>query len=607
MSLSEILASLVHNTRDVSLPAFLPELILSATVVLMLAIRVPTWGRKVNVFWIALLGVALALIVTAPQYYLSAGVDSVRPALVPEAAVKHLGQEIFTGFLVYDPFTIFFRGVLLVFAFLFIVLTRLTGIPDEQEGPDFYTLVIGSVTGMCLMISANHLLIVFLGVEMASVPAYVLAGTLKGRRKASEAALKFAVYGAGAAGVMLYGISLLAGTLGSAHIPTMALRLSDILAADTGERTSVLILGGLMLAVGLAFKLSAVPFHFWAPDVFEGATAEIGAFLSVASKAAALALLVRVAIGLGGESLVAMKAPLEIAGEHVAVAEPDAVPRVTLAADAPKKDEAKKEEPAKKEAAEGAAKPEVVLPPATAKSVAKTPLANLAPARNYIVMLISLLAAVTATFGNMAAFGQTNIKRLLAYSTIAHAGYMMMPVAAAVALMGDPTHKEAAQEAVASLSVYVATYLFMNLSAFAIVAFLRNVLRSEEIADYAGLIKRAPGITICFSVVLFSLLGLPPLAGFVAKFAIFAAVIEAELWVLAIVGGLNTVLSLLYYLRVVRVMALDPEPASATPARFSLLTVEGIYVLIVTAPIAVLIFAWEPLKRMSMAATAGLF
>jgi len=599
VSLSEILTTLVQNTRDVSLPAFLPELILSATVVLMLAIRVPSWGRKVNVFWIALAGVALALIVTAPQFYLSAGVDSVRPALVPEAAVKNLGQEIFTGFLVYDPFTIFFRGVLLLFAFLFIVLTRLTGIPDEQEGPDFYTLVIGSITGMCLMISANHLLMVFLGIEMASVPAYVLAGTLKGRRKASEAALKFAVYGAGAAGVMLYGISLLAGTLGTAHIPTMALRLSDVLAADTGERTSVLILGGLMLAVGLAFKLSAVPFHFWAPDVFEGATAEIGAFLSVASKAAALALLVRVSIGLGGESLVAMKAPVEIASEHAA-AEPDAVPRVTLTADAPKK-----EEPAKKDAKVEV--PAADLPPATAKSVAKTPLANLAPARNYIVMLISLLAAVTATFGNMAAFGQTNIKRLLAYSTIAHAGYMMMPVAAAVALMGDPTHKEAAQEAVASLSVYVATYLFMNLSAFAIVAFLRNVLRSEEIADYAGLIKRAPGITICFSVVLFSLLGLPPLAGFVAKFAIFAAVIEAELWVLAIVGGLNTVLSLLYYLRVVRVMALDPEPASATPARFSLLTVEGIYVLIVTAPIAVLIFAWEPLKRMSMAATAGLF
>ena len=189
-------------------------------------------------------------------------------------------HEIFTGMLVYDNFTVFFRGVLLLFGVLFIVFTRISGIPDRDDAADFYTLSLGATLGMMLMASANHLLIIFLGVEMASVPSYVLAGMLKGRRRSSEAALKYSVYGAGAAGVMLYGISLLAGVLGSCHLPTMALRLSTLTAPGTIDPNyMVLVLGGLMVMVGLAFKLSAVPFHFWCPDVFEGASAEVNAFL----------------------------------------------------------------------------------------------------------------------------------------------------------------------------------------------------------------------------------------------------------------------------------------------------------------------------------------
>ena len=211
-------------------------------------------------------------------------------------------QEIFTGMLVYDSFTVYFRAVPAAVRRAVRRSSReLSGIPDRDDGPDFYSLVLGATLGMCLMASANHLLTVFLGVEMASVPSYVLAGMLKGRRASSEAALKYAVYGAGAAGVMLYGISLLAGVLGigppaddgraaGRHVRTAGVQRRSLM---------VLALGGLMIMVGLAFKLSAVPFHFWCPDVFEGATAEVNAFLSVASKAAALALLVRVALGLG--------------------------------------------------------------------------------------------------------------------------------------------------------------------------------------------------------------------------------------------------------------------------------------------------------------------
>src|SRR4029079_8880173 len=163
----------------------------------------------------------------------------------------------------------FFRIFLLAFAFGFIILVRMTGLTDKEDGQDFYTLLLGATLGMCLMASANHLMTVFLAVEMASVPSYVLAGIMKGRRKASEAALKYAVYGAGAAGVMLYGISLLAGLLNTAHLPTMALVLSQKIHTMGGSEQLVLVFGALLISVGIAFKLSAVPFHFWCPDVFE--------------------------------------------------------------------------------------------------------------------------------------------------------------------------------------------------------------------------------------------------------------------------------------------------------------------------------------------------
>src|SRR5262245_53595046 len=165
----------------------------------------------------------------------------------------------------------------MAFVFLFVILTLVTGVPDADAATDVYTLVLGATIGMCLMASANHLLMVFMSVKMASVPSYALAGLLKGRRQSSEAALKYAIYGAGAAGVMLYGTSLLAGILGTCHLPTMARQLAAMdLSVASGE-VMALALGALMLMVGLAFKLSAVPFHFWCPDVFEGATAEVNA------------------------------------------------------------------------------------------------------------------------------------------------------------------------------------------------------------------------------------------------------------------------------------------------------------------------------------------
>jgi NADH-quinone oxidoreductase subunit N len=491
---------------------------------------------------------------------------------------------------VYDSFTIYFRSILLLFAVLFVIFTKLSGIPDREDAPDFYSLVLGATVGMCLMASANHLLTIFLGVEMASVPSYALAGMLKGRPRSSEAALKYSIYGAGAAGVMLYGISLLAGVIGSCHLPTMANRLAEMAAnGQLADRGTVLALGGLMVGVGLAFKLSAFPFHFWAPDVFEGASAEVNAFLSVASKAAALALLIRVVVGFGTIQPAKFDQPLP--GVAVVKHEPNtAVIPVAFQAKAPAKDDA-----------------------ATPAGAPADKTAALAPIRSFMALLVALLAAVTCTFGNLAAYGQTNIKRLMAYSTIAHAGYIMMPVAAAIALSGsDPT---AAKTAFAAVPFYVGLYLFMNLGAFSIIAFLRNAMRSEEIADYSGLVRVAPGVVVCFVAILFSLVGLPPLAGFAAKYVAFAQLVKAMevpqfrgmMLTLLVVGGLNTALSLLYYVRVAKTMTIDPEPAHRPAVGFSLVSLPGAFVALVTAPVLVLGVFWDQFYSWLTTGAANLF
>jgi NADH-quinone oxidoreductase subunit N len=519
-------------------------------------------------------------------------------------------MELFTGMLVYDSFSVYLRSVLLLFVVLFVVFTRITGIPDREDGPDIYTLVLGATLGMCLMATANHLLMVFLAVEMASVPSYVLAGLQKGKRKASEAALKYSIYGAGTAGVMLYGISLLSGLLNTAHLPTIALRLAEKFPQMGGPDVLVLAFAGLAIGVGLAFKLSAVPFHFWCPDVFEGATAEVNAFLSVASKAAALGLLLRVVLGIGSV------APEGVTpGERTLAA--IARGRVSFSAD----DHAiahaldPKTTPDPLMVAHIAAAQEPVHDAAAAS--AKTPQEALAPVRSFIAKLVAFFAIITCTFGNLAAYGQNNLKRLLAYSTIAHAGYMMMPVAAAIALVG--LDNAGARAAVAALAIYIAVYLFMNLGAFAVVAFLRNAMRSEEIPDYAGLIRRAPLTVICFSLILFALIGLPPLSGFIGKFAAFAALVDAYqavqkagqpggyLLLTLVVGGLNTAVSLFYYLRVVKVMTIDEEPRERLPLAWSDVSLAGAFLWLITLPTAVLLVNWNGLSNMAQAAARYLF
>ncbi|MGC4002946.1 MAG: NADH-quinone oxidoreductase subunit N [Pirellulales bacterium] len=492
LTLSEFVKRLLDGDSSTqgltaSLSLFRPELTICATIVALLVMRIFFRPCANDAFVIAFGGCLIGLYYALPGSFDTAALGGGERT------------ELFAGLLVYDRFTVFFRGLLLAFGLLLIVLCRLTGIPDGEDAPDFFTLMLGATLGMCVMSLANHLLMVFMGIEMASVPSYAMAGLLKGRRQSSEAALKYAVYGAGTAGIMLYGISLLAGVLGTLRFPEMAVKLAALAQAGgeagLGDSAMVLALGGLMLMVGLAFKLSAVPFHFWCPDVFTGASAEVNAFLSIASKAAAFAILIRVAVGIGyGSDPRPVVEPMKIALTSVSAEPPTPATVVRTAS---------------REAEAAPPKPIV-------SSMSKEQrVATLAPVRLFMVWVLAVLAMVTCTFGNLAAYGQTNIKRMLAYSTIAHAGYMLMGVTAGVALMGRDDGL--AEIAFAAVPFYLATYLFTNLVAFGSIAFLRNTLKSEDYRSYAGMIRVNPGVVICLSLALISLVGLPPLAGFAGK------------------------------------------------------------------------------------------
>jgi NADH-quinone oxidoreductase subunit N len=518
--LEELQASL---SQDVI--AFFPELVLCGAIVLMLVLRLFSYFDRQHQAWVALPLTLCALYGAWSQWMGFAELD-------PRGG-DSIQLDLFSGLLVFDNFTIFVKMFLLGFTALVIWLSMMTGIPDREDSADFFCLLLGATVGMSIMASANHLLTIFIGIEMASVPSYALAGFLKGRRQSSEAALKYVVYGGGASGIMLYGMSLLAGNFRTGYLPDLVTFIAH------SQLDAIVLLGMLFVLIGIAFKLAAVPFHFWCPDVFEGAAAEVGAFLSVASKGAALALLGRITLGLGG------------------------------------------------------------LSGATLTAAEWTKVAT------YLVPAIAVFAAVTTTFGNLAAYGQTNLKRLLAYSTIAHAGFMMM---------GFATLN---REGAGALLFYLIVYLFMNLGAFAIVAYLRNLTGSEDLRDFRGLVYRSPVLVVTLGIFLLSLLGLPPLGGFAAKFQIFSTLFDGAqqfraagqpglatwLYALIVIGGLNTVLSLFYYLKVLKVMALDRpleivenRPVEPLPTPW----LPTAYVVLVAGVVLALGIFWDALSRAAL-------
>jgi NADH-quinone oxidoreductase subunit N len=391
-------------------------------------------------------------------------------------------RAMFDGAYVVDDFALVMKGLFLAAAYVVVLLsTDYIDEGDYHEG-EYYFLLLSSLLGMVVMASSRDLISIFVALELLSIPAYMLAGWRKRDLRGNEAGLKYYLMGVFASAIMLYGMSLIYGAAGSTLLRDIGLAV----AGSAGEEP-VITLGIVFTLVGFAFKVSAVPFHTWAPDTYEGAPTPITAFLSVASKAAGfVALLELVYVGFLGRS-------------------------------------------------------DVWAP------------------------FFWVLAAITMTVGNLIALRQTNIVRLLAYSSVAQAGFMLVPFAVA----GDG--RDVARSSLQAVVTYLLIYGAMNLGAFAVVITVARKTRSGEISSFGGLFEYAPGLTALMTVFMFALAGIPPLAGWYAKFVVFRAVLDSgSAWavVLAVVAAVNSVIALFYYASIAREMWMRPVPDDdRTPVR----------------------------------------
>jgi NADH-quinone oxidoreductase subunit N len=413
-----------------------------------------------------------------------ARVALVTAILAVVATVGQVGRTpgwLFSHNLVFDQFGVFFRLVLglstVAAVWMSIGSRELRG---GQMG-EYYVLLLACALSMFLMAGAANLLMAYLSLEFLSLTSYALTGFRRHDRRASEAALKYLIFGGVASGAMIYGLSWIYGLAGSMEYA----RINAALAS--GQQHPLPLFIALMLVfAGFGYKIAAVPFHMWAPDVYTGAPIPFTAFLAVGSKAAGFGLLIRFFYPAMSQTVDDQSSWTYLTGVDW---------------------------------------PQAML----------------------------VVSMVTMTLGNLAALHQTNLKRLLAYSGIAHAGYVLMGFAVL------------SHEGIRAMLFYLVVYYLMNLGAFWVVMVVANVTGREDLDAYRGLAWRGGALpAAALAVFLFSLTGLPPLAGFIGKFYLFAAVIEAKLYFLAIVGVLNSVVSLYYYARVVRAMFLD-TPAEGAP------------------------------------------
>lgn len=366
------------------------------------------------------------------------------------------GRLIFGGMIQQDWLSFAFT-LLFIFAAAITALFTMDMKGVGQKG-EFYVLMLVSTVGMCLMASSADIIMLYLAIETTSIPMYILAGFMTNDEKSTESGFKYLLFGAAASTIMLYGFSLLYGFTGSTNIHQIAESFYD------PQFPEIAIIGSLLLIlVGFGFKISMFPFHFWAPDIYEGAPTPIAGFLSTASKAAGFVVLLRVL---------------------VTVFTPSATPEWNN--------------------------------------------------------LLAIIAVLTMTIGNVLALAQKNIKRLLAYSSIAHAGYLLIGV---VAL---------SQLGITSVVFYLIAYIITNLAAFGIVMTFSLVVGSDEISAYSGLSRRKPGLALAMLVAFLSLAGMPPLAGFMAKLFVFAAAVKVDMVWLAFIGVLNSIVGLYYYMTVLK-------------------------------------------------------
>jgi NADH-quinone oxidoreductase subunit N len=451
---------------DVDFHALAPELVLTGAIVAVLLADLFT-PESTRGFVPSIAGIGI--------------LASMVPVLT--LALDGVDRVMFGGAYSVDNFSLVLKALFLLSGYVVVLLsTNYIAEGDYAEG-EYYFLLLASLLGMTVMASSRDLVSIFVALELLSIPAYMLAGWRKRDLHGNEAGVKYYLMGVFASAVMLYGMSLLYGLSGSTLLSDIGATLAT--GDGLGGTTPFITLGIVLVVIGFAFKVSAVPFHTWAPDTYEGAPTPITAFLAVLSKAAGFVALLQL----------------------ILIAFP--------------------------------ARHDVVEP------------------------LMWVLAAVTMTVGNLIALRQTNIIRLLAYSGVAQAGFMLAPLA----VVG--TNPVGAGRAVIT---YLLIYAAMNLGAFAVVLAVARKTRSAEISTWGGLFEYAPGLTVLMSIFLFSLAGIPPLGGWLAKFVVFRALLQPEVTasgvVLAVVVGVNSVIALYYYANIAREMWMKPTPdGDRTPIR----------------------------------------
>jgi len=450
---------------EIDLYLIAPEIVITAFgfLVLMIDVFSPKEGGKKSLGYFGLLGVILASVFVLSQIL---------------TGFTKTGYE---GMFISDGFALFFKLIFLIIAFLTILIsmgyTRREGI----EFGEYYALILFATVGMMLMASGSHLITIFLGLETMSISIYILAGMLREDRRSAEAALKYFLLGAFATGFLLYGIALMYGATGSLYLKDVA---SYIASKNSLLKSPMLLMSLAFLTIGFGFKVAAVPFHMWTPDVYEGAPTSVTAFMATGVKAAGFSALVRVFFS----------------------ALPGFLPDWTT--------------------------------------------------------MMWIIAVATMTVGNIVAISQTNIKRMLAYSSIAHAGYILVAFVAGNKL------------GTTGILFYLMAYAFMNLGAFAVVILLGK--KGEEnilINDYAGIGFKYPLLAAAMTICMLSMAGIPPLAGFMAKFYVFSAAVQEKFYWLAILGVLNSAVSVYYYLRVTVVMYFRESEREITGLQFSPATV----------------------------------
>jgi NADH-quinone oxidoreductase subunit N len=489
-----------HVQLAESFRLLLPEILLAVFFLIALLLDAGGRSRRVLVGSWTMLGFALAGVLALMQL-------SVTDARSPGVWIfRAAGAPYGTGMLVVDRFAIYFKVLIAVTGVIISFVSLRSEELIDEGGPrigEYFALMLAMGFGMFLMVGASDLLTAYMSVEIVSLASYAAVCTTGSALRSTEASMKYLIHGAVSTGIMLFGISLVYGLIGSTSFSTIL--------GELGRRNAEIyllapvLLSAVMILAGLGYKVAAVPFHFWAPDVYEGAPVTLTSFLAVASKGAGLALLIRFVIG---------------------------------------------------------------AYPITLKVF------NWGP-------IIAVVAAATMTLGNLAALQQGNLKRLLAYCTIAQGGMMLAGLAAGSAY------------GISAILIWLPVYLVTTLGAFFAVQKIAEQIGSEEIEDYRGLGRRMPAAGVPLGIFLIAMIGLPPTAGFISRLFLFNALVDAGegmIW-LAVVAALNSVIALYYYLRVLKVMYLE----RSSDESYTLSLDRGSTVILGVLAVALVLFGLPPL------------